>query len=373
MDVQAIVVDNGSGMIKAGFAGEDAPRSYFPSLVGRLRNAKTMEGIAMCVKDCYVGEEAQARRGILTLKYPIEQGIATNWEDMERIWQHSFYNELSIAPEEHPILLTETSFNPKVNREKTCQIMFEEFNCPTMFLANQSVLALYASGHHTGLLIDSGDGGTHSVPIYEGYAIQHAIQRLDLSGRDLTDRLMRLLSEKGYAFNTTEETAALLGIKENICYVAQDFEKELAETPKRVPHVWHLEDGRSLQVGMERFLCPEALFQPSLVGMEALGIAEIAFNSVMKCQQELRKDLLENIVFAGGNTLFPQIDDRMRTEMYRLVPGSFKVRTLAPVDRKFSAWIGGSILASLTTFQDSWISRSDYDELGPSIVHRICL
>jgi len=186
-----IVIDCGSGMIKAGFAGDDNPRCSFPSVVGVPKHKNIMQGMGQ--KDVFIGDEAQSKRGILSISYPIQHGIVTSWDDLEKIWHHTFYNELRVEPSEHSLLCTESPLNPKGNREKMTQIMFETFNVQSFYVAIQAVLALYSSGRTTGVVFDSGDGVSHTVPIYEGYCLPHAVTRLDMAGHDLTEQMQKIL------------------------------------------------------------------------------------------------------------------------------------------------------------------------------------
>lgn len=368
----AVVIDNGSGRCKTGIAGEDAPKAVFPAVIGVPKQKGIMVGSG--TKDEYVGDAAMARRGVLIIKYPLEHGIVTNWDDMEKIWHHAFFSELRVDPQEHPVLLTEAPLNPKANRERMTQILFESFSIPAFYVAIQAVLSLYASGRTSGIVIDSGDGVTHTVPIYEGYSLPHAVLRIDLAGRDLTHWMSKLLMQKGYSFTTSAELEIVRDIKQQLCYVAEDYDKELAGAANSgsLEKEYELPDGQVITVGQERFQCPEALFKPEMLGNEMTGMHLTTYNSIMKTDIDIRKDLYNNMVMSGGTTMFEGIANRVQKEVESLAPASMKIKVVAPPERQYSVWIGGSILSSLSTFQQMWVSKNEYEEMGPSIVHRKC-
>jgi actin len=367
-----IVVDNGTGITKNGYAGEDQPRSVFPTLIGYPKYTSIMTDVEHYTREYYIGEEALQLRGVLRLSYPVGHGIVEDWGAMEKIWHYTFYTDLRIDPAEHPVLLTEPPLNPRPNREKMCEIMFETFNVPALYIAMQAVLSLYASGRTTGLVCDSGTGVTHVVPIYEGFALTHAISRLDLAGRDITEYLMRLLRQRGYALTTSAEKEIVRDIKEKLCYVALDPEKELrlAEKVSGMEKSYMLPDGETLTVGVERFLAPEVFFNPGAVGKETSPMDEVIVEAVSKCDIDLRRDLYANIVLSGGSTMFPGLKERLTKEIAEMIPENVEVKIIAPPERMYSVWIGGSILSSLKTFQKMWVTRKEYKDIGPTVVHR---
>lgn len=366
------VIDNGSGFCKAGFSNEQKPRVVFPSVVGKPRH---QEAMMQDYRDHYIGGDAQSMRGVLTLKYPLEHGIVLNWDDMELIWAYT-YDQLRVEAQDYPVLLTEAPLNPKFNRERMLQIMFESFNVPCLYVAVQAVMALYSTGRTTGTVFDCGDGVSHTVPVYEGYWLPHATQRMNLAGRDLTRYMMRILKEQGYSFTTSAEMEITRDIKEKLAYVALDFEQELqeSETSNKCEELYTLPDGQSIRVASERFRCPEVLFNPGMLGMDIVGIHESIYNCVTKCDVDIRKDLLENILLSGGSTMLPGLEQRLHHEISTLVnprdPG--RVKVISPDDRKYAVWSGSAVLAGLSTFPQMCISVQEYDEMGPDIVHRKC-
>ena len=368
----AVIIDNGSALCKAGATDEEAPYAVFPPMIGRPKNPSTLIGVNP--KDYYVGDEACAKRGILRIKYPIENGMITDWDDMEKVWHHCYFNELRRFPDEHPVILTENPFTLKADREKMIDVFFDTFNVPSFYVGMQSVFSLYATGRYTGIAIDSGDSVSHIVPIYEGYSLPHAIYTLYLGGRNITEYLIAIMKEIGYDFSTTAEKEIVRDIKERQCFVALDCEKAKKEADQSSIHeyVYELPEGSCFTVNSQRFRAPEILFNPSLIGIQNYGIHDLAYKSLMKCDADLRRELYQSICLSGGSTMFPGFPERLAKDLMNLAPTSAKIKVVAPPERKYSAWIGASILSSLSSFQHMWISRSEYNETGASIIHRKC-
>ncbi|KAJ5080504.1 actin [Anaeramoeba ignava] len=371
-EIQAIVLDNGSFEIRTGFAGDDAPRTVTSSVIGEKLNQ--YDNYSTSSKTEYIGNEAQKNREILNLNYPIQRGIVEDWDNMEKMWDNIFANQIKINPNQHPILMINPPFNPKSHREKTIQIMFETFDIPAFYIANSGVLSLYSSGRTTGIVVDIGHGVTLTQTIYEGYEIPKGIDRYDISGFDLTNFLIKLLEERGYSFTTSNEIEMAREIKEKLCYCSINYEEEIKQNQNQfnLEKEYELKNGDIISVSEERIKCCEGLFQPRLMGIDLEGIHKIIYNSIMESDIDARRDFIGNIVLSGGSTFFPKFSDRLENELKALFPQQTRVKLVAPPERKYSPWIGGSILASLSTFQRMWISKEEYDEVGPNIIDQKC-
>lgn len=268
----------------------------------------------------------------------MENGIIRRWDDMEHLWDFTFGEKLRVDPTGRKILLTEPPMNPLKNRERMCEVMFERYNFGGVYVAIQAVLALYAqglpqntkallpalliegTGLSSGVVVDSGDGVTHIVPVYESTVLNHLTKRLDVAGRDVTRNLIALLLRRGYALNRTADFETVRQIKEKLCYVSYDLEldQKLSEETTVLVDTYTLPDGRVIRVGSERFEAPECLFQPHLVDVEQPGIAEFLFNTIQSADVDIRSSLYKAIVLSGGSSMYPGLPSRMEKEIKQL-------------------------------------------------------
>jgi len=425
-EVSAIVLDLGSSCCKAGYAGEDTPKAVFPSSVG-LVEADADGDVPMGEADgAGGGSKGGKRYNVNSLSYrrdgeevvsPFKDGVLDDWDVVENIWDHALKRCLTIAPNEHPMLLAEPPFNTPQAREKCVQLMFEKHAPPALFLAKNPVLTSFASGRATSLVVDCGAGGTTVTAVHDGYALQKSISRSPVGGDLLTKLMLRSVESKGakvrprytfdrkklddgefavkdLSFPKTKESyheykrlEIAADCKEAICRVSESpyNEEEYASVPSMA---YELPDGNTLEVGAARFKVPEVLFNPALLstfeGQEELkgfggeplaSITDMCIESINKVDVDVRKELYGGMLLTGGSSLFPQMRERLDAELGEKAPHTARVKVTAPnsaVERRFSSWIGGSILASLGSFQQMWLSKSEYEEHGASYVHRKC-
>jgi len=384
MTSKTIVCDNGTGFVKCGFAGANFPTAIFPSMVGRpiLRSEERVENLE--IKDVMVGDEAAKLRSMLQITYPLDNGIIRNWEDIHYVWDYAFNEKLKITPRECKILLTEAPMNPQQNRQKMVEAMFEKYQFEGVYVAIQAVLTLYAQGLLTGVVVDSGDGVTHIIPVFEGFSLPHLTRRLDVAGRDVTRYLIKLLLLRGYAFNRTADFETVRLIKEKLCYVAYDAQQEdrLANETTVLVENYTLPDGRVIKVGRERFMAPEALFNPSLVDVEGGGMAEQLFDCINKADMDTRAQFYSHIVLSGGSSMYPGLPSRLEKEIKNLYLnkvlkgdktklGKFKCRIEDPPRRKHMVFLGGAVLAEIMKDRpEFWMLRKEYEEKGMAVLSK---
>ncbi|XP_050062148.1 actin-1-like isoform X2 [Aphis gossypii] len=302
---------------------------------------------------------------------PIRKSIISDWDAMEQIWYHMFYENLMVPPENYNILHTEVDMNSKLSREKIFETMFELFNVPKTAVIPKSVLALYSSGRTTGLMVDSGYDYTQVMPIFEGYPLHHAVQTMSVGGWHVTQYLMQLLNERGYSFNSTKDFETLNDIKEKLCYFALNFKFEKDMYTKEKEKQYTLPDGTEINVESEAFQSPEILFDPLLFNIESKlgGIHNLIYKACSACDNKEQKNMYNNIILAGGNTLFSFLPIRLEKMITELVAPNTKIQIKADPERKYSTWLGGAVLASIPSYQQMWISKEMYEEKGPSAVH----
>lgn len=367
-EVKGIVLDIGSYNTRAGFAGDDAPRAVFPSVVGDPKYNLAMVG--MGAKSFYVGDEAESMRGRLKLCRPVKHGRIENFDYWERLLHHAYFNELRVEPESHPVIFSVPLQSPHEYEQRYAQELFEIFDVPALAGVRAPVLSLYASGRGSGIVVEIGHGLTQIVPIWQGVIIDEATVVSKLAGSAITDYLATLTTQTSNHLVSPASADLLFDIdkmKRNCCYVASDFETEMTDYQCSAQKYkdWTFSDGRVHTLCNERILAPEVLFKPKLGGHESLSITQLIFKSIMLSPMDIRRDLYTNIILSGATTLTPGLPERIEAELKALIPQGMVCKVVAPPERAYSTWIGGSIVGSLSTWTSRLYTKAQYDEDGP--------
>lgn len=361
---EAVIFDCGSGFTKVGYSGSRAPSVVFPTVVGEHRHAgKAADKRARRVA---VGEEVIGKDRAIDVVYPIQQGSITNWEEMEMVWEYIMLNHMVSAIEDTPLLMSETPLNSKKSRERIVETMFETYKPPSIYLALKPVLAMYAHGDTTGCVLQSGDDVTHALCVKDGYAISGSVVKSALGGRVGTiymqDALQRRMPDSDLPARWIKERCGVVSIKQQ----AQNANESMVS--------FALPDGQRVEVGKERFAVADANFSPGIIGAKGAGFVQSITDSVSTCNEVgLKKLMYENIVLSGGNTMYRHMDARLKTDITESLDGRrINVNVSAALNRKYYAWLGGSVISSLSTFRDMWISEQDYKENGANVVSQKC-
>lgn len=365
MSESTIIIDNGSGLIKAGYAEDETPSVIFKPIIGRPEENSG-------VTDYFIGSEAENNKDTLKLSSPIDRGFVKNWADMNDIWEKMFTNMLGCEASGNNIFVNEKSYNHIINRERIVSNLFEKFDAARVCMSISPVLSLYAVGKFTGIVVDIGEGSTTVSAVIDAKMYSNYPNKFQaLAGKEMTDYLCKLLY--GHDCSTLSEREHIMRIKEKVCYVAYDYEAELKHAisdPASVSHLldYTLPDGSLINIGSKAFECPEILFDPSIIGKVYPGIHTLTVDSINFFPPEERKDLYKNIVLSGGTTTCPKLEQRFLKELETLCPCVPGLSVIARPERAHLSWLGASIYASVISKDDKWISKAEFEEYGNSII-----
>ena len=357
----SIIIDIGSGLMKVGFSGEDGPRNIFNSIVGIPKMAGLKVGMEQ--KERYVAEEAISNAEFMNFYSPIQRGEVVDWDKFETLMHYLLYNQIEVVPEDMSVLITEMPLSSKKNRAKISELLFEKFNVQKCHIANSSMLGLFSYGKSSGIVVDSGYNITSTVPVYEGFPLVYASQKINLGGEDLSNKLFDLIKEKlDKTYKKIKGKLLSEDIKDKLGFVSMDIKQEGENFEQK----YILPDSKELKLGKELFDVNEILFNPG-ENQELKSVTNMVVESLNLCDDDVKKEINESICLIGGTTLLKNFPERLKLElsdnkdfgMYNMVP--------AP-ERQFSAWIGGSIMSSLDNFQYLWVSKEEFDENGKSLV-----
>ena len=360
-----VVIDVGSGLVKAGFGGEDGPRSIFNTIVGTPKQVGLMVGMEL--KERYVGDDAISKYEIMNFSYPIQRGEVTDWDKFENLMHFLLYSEMKVVPEEVSILITESPRTSRENREKLTEILFETFNVKRLHIANSSMLGLFSYGKTSGLIVDSGFNITSTVPIYEGYPLSHASIRINIGGEDLSKNLLSMI-QNNLDENYIDIKGRILAddIKEKLGYLL--LNKDDDDDVKDV--TYELPDGKKIDLSKELYKANEILFSPNEENEKEKGLLSIknmVIDSINKCDNEIKNDIKENICLTGGTTLLKNFPEKLKNELSESSEGT-NFNLSAEQERLFSTWIGGSIVSSLDNFQFMWVNKKEHTDNGKNLL-----
>lgn len=365
-----IVIDNGSWTTKAGFNGENAPRVVVPTLLGQSK-----KGLFNLIEEnskSYIGRDVIANSSYLDIHRPIKNGII-DAEKMEKIWSHIFTNELKVKPEAHNVFLTESIHNSNKEREKIAEIMFEKFSIFNIHIEPQQVMSLYSTTKTSGLIIESGEGSTEIVPIYEGYIIPQGIRSSPIAGEFITNNILESIREKLKKLNVGNPIEQSRKIKEQFSEVSLDDEltRNFETLTVNDRNIFTLPDGNVINISNEKFLAPEVIFRPEINSLDCSSLQQLVHDSINSVDIHLKKDFISNIVLGGGNTMIKNFSERLKKELQGMFPNNKdQIKINAQKERLYSSWIGASVVCSISNFQQMWVSKNDWEEIGSSVIHK---
>jgi len=406
-EVGALVLDVGSHTIKAGYAGEEMPKCVLPNCIGIVNEPDKKR---RCLYD---STYLTVPRANLDITSPMKGGCIDNWDLFEEILGYTIKERLHSESEYHPILMSEPAWNGKEKREKLIELMFEKFNVPAFYLVKSPVLTAFANGRASGLIVDSGYTHTTAVPVYEGHILRRGMVTSPLGGHFVQQRMGDYLAHEKVEVHLHSEIrekmplekaneAPIFKLKENMPRVTQSWRGyqlqlmrediirnvcQLSDGPFREEEAalrpqeeYEFPTGFRKSFGVSRFRIPEPIFNPTLIdGKSSIcGAAFLVSNSIHLCDADIRSQLMSNVILTGGNSLLTGFSERLVNELQARTPPALRFKLInlqspqMTTERLFSPWIGGSILASLGTFHQMWISKREYEEKGKSIIETKC-
>lgn len=366
---EPIVIDNGSKYIKAGFGGDDLSCIIY-NLIGRLRwsSNESNEG------PCFVGDELVSKSPILKCTYAVWQGEIIDWDGMNQIWSYIFKTKLNALWNEHPVMLTQANSTPEKQKLLACKTMFENFNVPAFYLQNDGVLPLYDAGRTTGVSVNLGHSLSNVTAVWEN--THNSSCQIEFGSNDIDSNLFDSLRKHSFTEGRNLEINQTIAsqIFENAWYISENYIRDINKCPEDVSTSYNLPDGSSLDLSYFPFKCPEAFFKPDLLNNYSFkGIHNVANDCIQSCISDFQEDLYSNIVLWGGSSMLPGFDERLYEEVKALAPESARVTIRPSQDKMCAVWNGASILSTLSSFADKWITKEDFKEFGENIVLRKCI